>query len=210
MTLAVEGFLATSAHAQQGQEDTAANALYLTLGAGWAKSPAATLEESALPAIDIVVPLSSLRLPGAAGHAVGLRLEALEAAFGAESYAAPGSPYDGAEVYAATRSQSIGLQVTRPGLARLRPYAGLSVARVTVILDADDEKLQRQVDAGGLLRAGTYVAFSRGPTPFVLDLSVAYHYNGTRDYWRPGDLARRNGRIDLFELSVRFGIGSHR
>lgn len=201
--------VSNAAIAQTTDESFGAGTLYLTAGVGATFPPSGSLEDGGSVTINGVLPLSALRLPSDLAPAVGIRFEALETSYGEALYSGTDPRFVDEQIYSATRSHSVGLQTTRPGPGIFRPYAALSIARVTFVLDAGDEKLERRAGAGAVLRAGSYVAFSRGSTPFVLDLSAAYHANGTRDQWRPGETVAVRDRADMFELSARIGFASH-
>ena len=199
-------------HAQApGEASIQPSAFYLTLGVGATLAiddAREKVQDGALVTIDGVIPFN---LAPFADAGLGLRLEAQESSFGEETYRGTDPAFTGRSIYSAVRTYSAGVQLTRPGHERrLRPYAALSISRVTFVLDADDEKLERLTGVGGVFRAGTYLAITRGRTPFVLDLTAAYHRNGSRRNWRPGETTSVTTPANFIEFSGRLGFGSHR
>ena len=203
---------ATRASAQEPPLDPpSASALYATIG-GAAARPVGGFRQTGGEAGGIsiagVVPLP--RGESWLGRALGLRLEFSEIMYADAPYAGTDPLYAGDRISAGIRTHAIGLQLTRPGQVHIRPYGGVAVGEVKMLLDADElGKLDRRSGAGLIARVGSYFAFTRGTSPFVVELTAAYHVNGTRDHWREGSVTAVRGPANVLELSVQLGLAAH-
>ena len=197
-----------------GQEAGAppkSSAIYATIGGAGAK-PMAGFERTGGDAggISLAATFAIPRGDSWMARALGLRFEFSEVLYADAPYAGTDPLYAGDHISAGIRTHALGLQLTRPGRVHVRPYGSMAVGEVKMLLDAEDRgKLDRRSGAGLIARAGSYIAFTRGPTPIVLDLSAAYHANGTRDHWREGRTTPVRGRTDYLELSVQVGLAIH-
>ena len=187
------------------------SALYATIG-GVAARPRSGFERTGGEAAGITIAgvLPFPRGESWIGRSLGLRLEFSEVTYADAPYVGGDPAYAGDRIQAGIRTHALGVQLTRPGQVHVRPYASVAVSEVKMLLDADEAgKLDRRSGGGMIARAGSYLAFTRGPTPFVLELTAAYHENGTRDHWSEGRVTAVRGPADFLELSVQVGVGVH-
>ena len=197
--------------AQESEASQQSSAIYATIGGAGAK-PVAGFERTGGDAggIGLAATFAIPRGDAWIARALGFRFEFSEVLYADAPYSGTDPMYVGDHISAGIRTHALGLQLTRPGRVHVRPYGSMAVGEVKMLLDAEDRgKLERRSGAGLIARAGSYIALTRGPTPIVLDLSAAYHANGTRDHWREGSTTPVRGRTDYLELSVQVGLAIH-
>ena len=203
--------LSPTLSAQEPDLVPVSSAIYATIGGAGAK-PMAGFDRTGGDAggIAIAATFAIPRGESWIGRALGFRFEFSEVMYADAPYAGTDPLYSGDRISAGIRTHALGLQLTRPGRVHVRPYGSVSLGEVKMLLDAEERgKLDRRSGAGIIARTGSYFAFTRGPTPFVVDVSAAYHANGTRDHWRAGSTTLVRGRTDYLELSVQVGLAIH-
>lgn len=197
--------------AQETEIVPQSSALYVTIGGAGAK-PMAGFDRTGGDAggISLAATFAIPRGESWIGRALGFRFEFSEVMYADAPYTGSDPLLTGDRISAGIRTHALGVQLTRPGQVHVRPYGSLSLGEVKMLLDADEKgKLDRRNGAGLIARAGSYFAFSRGSAPVVVELSAAYHMNGTRDHWREGSTTLVRGRTDYLELSVQLGLAVH-
>ena len=203
--------LPTLLFAQEPDPPVAPSAIYVTIGGAGAK-PMAGFDRTGGDAggIALAATFAIPRGESWIGRALGVRFEFSEVMYADAPYTGSDPVLAGDRISAGIRTHALGLQLTRPGQVHVRPYGSVSLGEVKMLLDADERgKLDRRGGAGIIARTGSYLALTRGPTPIVVDVSAAYHMNGTRDHWREGSTTLVRGRTDYLELSVQIGVAIH-